>query len=158
VTTSEITTLDTLRQVGTLVLLVRVFDMQLRSTPHNDPLTMAELSVLGQVDRGIDLSSQLARALRLDPARVTHITDRLVTKGYLARRGDPEDRRRWRLALTEQGTERLIQGRSDTRSAMESLLEHLTDSERTGLLHGLAGMRRILDAQTKTDAVPPTEQ
>lgn len=137
---------DPLRQAGTLVLLVRAMDQQLRAATSPDTLSLAELSVLGQVDRGVDLPSQVARALRMDPARVTHVVDRLVAHGSLTRAVDPEDRRRWRLRLTERGSQSLSDGRADMRAAMERLLDGLTPEEREGLEQGIAGVRRVLDA------------
>src|SRR3954447_17943584 len=99
---------DALRSAGTLLRLVRTIDQQLRTTSaRDDALSITELGVLGQIDRGIDLPSQVARSLRIDPARVTHLTDRLVEQGYITRDADPRDRRRWRLQLTVGGGERL---------------------------------------------------
>ena len=105
---------------------------------------IAELGVLAQIDRGVDLPSQVARALRLDPARVTHLTDRLVARGYIERTIDPQDRRCWRLHLTALGAQRLAEGRGDVSVAMETLLDGLSEEERAGLIRGLEGVRRVL--------------
>ena len=130
------TTPDALRLAGTLLRLVRALDQQLRAATGPDPLTITELSVLVQIDRGVDLPSLLARTLRLDPARVTHVADRLVARGYIVRAVDPEDRRRWRLRLTPLGTQRLAEGQADVRAAMEALLGGLTEEEYVPLMPG----------------------
>ena len=135
---------DALYYAGTLVRLVRALDQQLRAATGPDPLTTTELGVLGQIDHGVDLPSLLARTLRLDPARVTHVADRLVARGYIVRAVDPRDRRCWRLHLTPLGRQRLEEGRADVRTAMEALLDGLTEEERTGLLRGLEGVRRLV--------------
>ncbi len=137
---------DVLRQAGTLVQFVRLLDQQLRvsSVPH--PLALAELSVLGQVDRGVDLPSQVARVLRKDRARITHLVDRLVSLGLLTRTVDANDRRCWRLQVTAQGAQALADGRARMRAVMETVLDGLDADERDGLLHGLSGVRRVLDA------------
>jgi DNA-binding MarR family transcriptional regulator len=135
---------DALREVGTLVLLLRAIDQRLRSGSGPDALTLAELGVLGQVARGSDSPSIVARTLRLDPARVTHLVDRLVEHGSITRGVDADDRRRWRLQLTAHGSESLAEGRATTRAAMEALLEGLTAEERDGLALGLEGARRVL--------------
>jgi DNA-binding MarR family transcriptional regulator len=140
-------TVDALRQAGTLVLLVRAVDQQLKLAMTPEVLSLAELGVLGQVARGVDLPSQVARALRLDRARVTHLVDRLVEREALTRSLDPNDRRCWRLGLTERGLQLLEEGRVKARAAMEGLLEGLTGEERAGLSLGLAGARRVLEAQ-----------
>jgi DNA-binding MarR family transcriptional regulator len=137
--------LDALRLVGTLILLVRTVEQEARQVAGADDLTIMDLGLLGQIDRGADCPSQLARALRLDPARVTHVTDRLVALGYVARAVDPNDRRRWRLSLTAAGADRLASGRRDTRTAVETLLRGLSDEERAAVSTGVAGIRRELD-------------
>ena len=144
---SMLTAPDALYYAGTLVRLVRALDQQLRAATGPDPLTTTELGVLGQIDHGIDLPSLLARTLRLDPARVTHVADRLVARGYIVRAVDPRDRRCWRLHLTPLGRQRLEEGRADVRAAMEALLGGLTEEERTGLLRGLAGVRRLVASE-----------
>lgn len=141
--------LDGLRLVGTLILLVRTLEQQTRQMSDADDLTIAELGVLGQIDRGADCPSQLARGLRLDPARVTHITDHLVALGFLARAVDPADRRRWRLSLTTAGAERLAAWRNDTRLAVETLLQGLSDEERAAVATSVAGIRRELELPSR---------
>ena len=138
------TTPDALYYAGTLIRLVRALDQQLRAATGPDALTTTELGVLGQIDHGVDLPSLLARTLRLDPARVTHVADRLVARGYIVRAVDPRDRRCWRLHLTPLGRQRLEEGRADVRAAMEALLGGLTEEERSGLLRGLEGVRRLV--------------
>ncbi|MDB5075591.1 MAG: transcriptional regulator, MarR family [Chloroflexi bacterium] len=138
------TEVDALRLAGSLVQLVRALDQALRAGTGDDPLTLADLGVLGSVGRGIDTPTLIARALRLDPARITHVTDKLVSGAYLERTVDPEDRRRWRLRLTERGIVRLHTGRTDTEAAMERFLVGLSAEELTGLKLGLEGVRREL--------------
>lgn len=136
---------DALRQVGTLLRLVRALDQHLHVAAP-DAASLAEMSVLSQVDHGVDLPSQVARALRMDPARVTHLVERLVTGGSITRTVDPEDRRCWRLRLTEAGKERLETDRGAVRAAMEALLAGLEVEERAALSTGLGAVRRVLDA------------
>jgi len=139
---------DALRGAGTIVLLARALDQQLRLSAGPDAPAFADLSVLRQIERGVDLPSQVARALRLDPARVTHITDRLVAQGYIERTVDDADRRRWRLRLTTSGCARLKAGQDHLAASMDHLLTGLSDDERTGFLRGLEGVRRVLDGLT----------
>ena len=137
--------LDGLRLVGTLLLLVRTVEQRARHMHAADDLTIADLGVLGQIDRGADCPSQVARTLRLDPARVTHVTDRLVSLGYVVRAVDPTDRRRWRLTLTVSGADRVAQGRNDILAAAETLLGGLSDQERAAVALGVSAIRRELD-------------
>ena|ERR1035437_5850016 len=135
---------DALWQVGTVLHLLRALDQQLRAAAP-DAASLAELSVLSRIAQGLELPSQVARALRMDPARVTHVVDRLVTIGALTRTIDPADRRCWRLSLTESGTTYLEEGRASIRAALEVLLVGLADDERAAFSAGLVGVRRVLD-------------
>ncbi|MGH2347621.1 MAG: MarR family winged helix-turn-helix transcriptional regulator [Chloroflexota bacterium] len=135
---------DALWQVGTMLRLLRALDQQLRVTAP-DAASLVELSVLSRIVHGIDLPSQVARALRMDPARVTHVVDRLVSIGALTRTIDPADRRCWRLGLTESGMAYLAEGKASMRAALEVLLAGLADDERAAFSAGLVGVRRVLD-------------
>ncbi len=135
---------DALWQVGAMLHLLRALDQQLRSVGP-DAASLAEVSVLSRVAQGHELPSQVARALRMDPARVTHLVDRLVTIGALTRAVDPADRRRWRLGLTEIGLTYLEAGRESIRAALETLLAGLTEHERAAFSAGMVGVRRVLD-------------
>jgi MarR family transcriptional regulator, lower aerobic nicotinate degradation pathway regulator len=145
--------LDGLRFVGTLLRFIRTVEQEARRMPGAEDLSIADLGVLGQIDRGADCPSQVARSLRLDPARVTHVTDRLVALGYVARASDPNDRRRWRLSLTVAGTARLAQGHRDTLTAVERLLAGLSADERASVALGMDGIRRELDGTAGDGAV-----
>ncbi len=137
---------DTLRLYGVLLRLVRVVEQRTHALAEPGDVALPELGVLGQVERGVDAPSKIARALRLDPARVTHLTDRLVALGYIERLADESDRRRFRLRLTEAGAAWLRRGREHARRSMDTLLGALSDEEREGLLHGLDGVQRVLDS------------
>lgn len=142
---SRVEASDPFRTVGTLLLLVRALAQQLRDEGADD-LDLADVSVMRQIERGRDMPSAVARALRLDPGRVSRIVDGLERAGYVARRQDPDDRRCWHLHLTESGTERLQRGKGEIRSAMEALLRGLSDEDRAALEAGLEAARRDLEA------------
>ena len=75
-------------------LLRRVFD---RRAAHLG-LTRAQWRALKWIDRNPGMSqSQLAEDLELEPIAVGRVIDRLQLGGFVERRADPNDRRRWRL-------------------------------------------------------------
>ena len=53
-------------------------------------------------DEGLPLST-LAKFLSVSPARVTHLIDDCERDGYAVRERDEEDRRVWRVKLTDKG-------------------------------------------------------
>lgn len=136
---------DILRLAATLLRMSRELDHKVRQASREQSLSVADLSVMRQIERGRDLPSLVARALQLDPGRVSRITDTLVALGYIARSEDQTDRRRCRLELTPSGRARLRTGESDVSAAMQRLLEGLSDTERQGLTQGLEGARRALE-------------
>lgn len=139
------TRMDALSTARTYIRLVRLLEQQTRSETNEEPLTLTEMGVLGQIERGQTLPSMIARALALDPARVTRITDHLFTLGYVRRESDPDDRRRCPLRLTDAGAERLERGRLQFSSAMAAILSGLTDEELAALRVGTDGLTRVLD-------------
>ncbi len=46
--------------------------------------------------------SELAEQLEMEPIAIGRVIDRLQSAGFVERRADPADRRRWRLFLTSQ--------------------------------------------------------
>ena len=66
-------------------------------------LSLRQLAVLYLIREGAVFPSELARQLRVAPAVVTGLLDRLEQRGYLTRLADASDRRRLRLALTDTG-------------------------------------------------------
>ncbi len=126
------------------MLLSRAIDHEVRQGGP-DSLSMAEVSVLGQVDRGAKLPSAIARALQLDPGRVTRITDQLVSLGYITREIDPDDRRRCLLRLTDTGRTRIALARQNIASAINRLLSSLDPEERAALIGALEHVRTLLE-------------
>jgi DNA-binding MarR family transcriptional regulator len=66
-------------------------------------LSLRLMTVLFRIREGAVSPVVLARRLRISPAVVTGLLDRLEQAGYLRRLADPVDRRRLRLALTDAG-------------------------------------------------------
>lgn len=137
---------DVLRMLGTMLRFVRVVNRRFRESGCPD-LTLSDLSVLAQIERGVDLPSVIADTLFLDRPRVSRISDQLVAQGYLVRSVDPEDRRRSRLSLTESGRDLLREGRHHVVSATDSVLGPLSTEERARLTESLASVRPLLERE-----------
>jgi DNA-binding MarR family transcriptional regulator len=136
--------MDAMNAARTYIRLVRALEERAGHRAGESALTLTEIGILGQIDRGCMLPSSIARAMALDPGRITRLTDRLFALNYIRRDTDPEDRRRCPLGLTEEGRRRLEQGRQHYADAMAAILEGLTADERAGLLLGTAGLARVL--------------
>lgn len=77
--------------------------MQLERDPLGHGLSLRQLATLLALREGPTPSGLLARQMKVTPAVVTGIADRLERGGYVRRDADATDRRRQFLALTERG-------------------------------------------------------
>jgi DNA-binding MarR family transcriptional regulator len=76
------------------------------------------------------LSQQdLGRRLELDPSGLVGAIDELEAMGLVERRRDPADRRRYALALTDEGTATLGRARRGVTEGARELLGPLSDAE-----------------------------
>ena len=74
-------------------------------------------------------SSGLASGIRVTPANVTGIVDRLVEQGLLARTADADDRRVSWLAVTDKGRTLINDLREGRAQEMRRILDKLTEVE-----------------------------
>jgi DNA-binding MarR family transcriptional regulator len=137
------TEIDPLRAASTFVRVVRVLDQRIKATSP-DELGLAEVGVLAEIGRGTTLPSAIARATRLDPARVSRLAERLVRLGLVERRISAHDRRQVPLALTPRGEQRVARAREEAREAMGTLLASLSERERDALAVAVDGLQRLL--------------
>jgi DNA-binding MarR family transcriptional regulator len=115
-----------------------------------EPLMASTLSiqqlkvlVLAQLDGPVS-SHDLSVQLRVSPATMSGIVERLVEAGLLVRHQDQRDRRVWRLTPTPQGT-RLAEdviASGDWQRA--NILAALTLPELEALAQGVAALRRVI--------------
>ncbi len=102
-------------------------------------------------------SVALSKQLKVTPANVTAIVDRLENKGYVKRTRKPHDRRTLQLELTETGAEftsRLVD-LMETK-VIEQLL-HLDPKDVDALLRTLEKLVNLMDQRGFEEAVFATE-
>jgi DNA-binding MarR family transcriptional regulator len=73
--------------------------------------------------------AELARAMQMPPPSVSYIVKQMEAKGYLERRGEPGDLRKFRLVLTAEGTKAIQQGRDALETVMSDRLARLERRE-----------------------------
>ena len=107
-------------------LLRRVFD---RRAQHLG-LTRAQWRALYRIERVPGLSqTQLAEDLDLEPIAVGRVLDRLERAGFVERRADPQDRRRWCLYPAPKCAEVMAGMRGVSDVLHEDLLAGISDAE-----------------------------
>ncbi len=90
----------------------------------------------------------LAAVTHQSAASMTGIVDRLLERGLVERRQDPQDRRSVLVALTDEGARLLERVRADRIRVMERLLRCLSPEEQN-LLHDILGkLLRELSGET----------
>jgi DNA-binding MarR family transcriptional regulator len=82
--------------------------------------------------------SEAAAAIGVDQPRASRLVQQGVQMGLVRREADPDDARRTRIALTEEGSRILGTFRGERRDAVRSALAGFTDAERAELARLLA--------------------
>lgn len=118
---------------------------------HQDPgasghaIPLSQVFALHELDAGTPLSQQeLAARLGLEKSTVSRLVAGMERHGLLVRERDPDNRRFYRLRITEAGHAehgRLGAGFSDRYAQLTATL---TRGEREALLTGLPGLLRAL--------------
>ena len=114
-----------------------------RLKPHN--LTRVKWLALGIIANNPDLTqAELAADLELGNAAVGRLVDRLEQRRFIIRKPDPDDRRAYRLSLTD-SAKRLLDHLKDTATQLRSdVLEGFSESEVKTLNKGLNRLDRNL--------------
>jgi DNA-binding MarR family transcriptional regulator len=98
-------------------------------------LTPTQFAALAKIaDRGGVSQNLLGRMTAMDPATMKGVIDRLLERGLITRRPDPDDRRRAVLELTEQGMALLQEAVPQGFRTTEDTLQPLTRDERQRFL------------------------
>jgi MarR family transcriptional regulator, organic hydroperoxide resistance regulator len=96
---------ELIRRWSRLVWATSVRPMYRRMLDHD--LTLAELVVLRQMQRGSLTVAEAADCLQLSPSAASRAIDRLVRDGLIRREENPDDRRQKLITMTTAGRELL---------------------------------------------------
>ena len=126
---------------------------KLRPSLREDGISVAKLSVIGQVHRaGVLTPTELAAREGVKLQTLTRLLAELEAGGWLKRTRDRADGRRSLLAMTPRGTKRLFEAARDTSDRLTRLIEsQLSVAERSLLLASCA-LLELLDAALDADA------
>ena len=114
-------------------------------------LTPAEYGALEALGRhGPMILGELQRQLLVSSGGITYLVDRLSTRGLVARRPNPDDRRARFAVLTERGQELLAQIAPEHERAVTDAVDGLTRREQ----HQAADLLRKLGLRESPHAVP----
>jgi DNA-binding MarR family transcriptional regulator len=115
-------------------------------------LTIPQLKSLFYISRhGRVNPSGLASGIRVTPANVTGILDRLVEQGLLTRTPDPNDRRISWLTVTDKGKTLINDLREGRAQEMRRTLDKLTEEELSSVAHGFELVAAAAEASERKE-------
>ena len=116
-------------------------------------LTIPQLKSLFYISRhGRVNPSCLASGIRVTPANVTGIVDRLIEQGLLTRTPDPDDRRISWLRVTDSGKTLINDLREGRAQEMRRTLGKLTKEELSIAAHGFELVAAAAEASERKEA------
>jgi long-chain acyl-CoA synthetase len=123
----------TVAPVRVIARLARIFESRL----GEESMTLPQFRVLAFLSEGEGAASALADWLSVSRPSVTTLVDGLVEKGWVVRATCADDRRRVLHHLTDAGRARVETAGDHLGEALDDLLGHLDDEERTRAVEGL---------------------
>ena len=101
-------------------------------------LTVEQFQVMRSLEGGRGMvQNEICEVVAKSPANMTRILDRLEKKGYLERRGNPEDRRSSLVFLMEEGIQLMDRVKSEISDFEDKVTRGLTDGQLQDLKDGL---------------------
>jgi DNA-binding MarR family transcriptional regulator len=127
--------------------------------PHLDPGTQPSLSEIFAVHEldvhGPITQQDLADRLQLEKSTVSRLVAGLEARQLLVRERDPDNRRSYRLRLTDAGREAHREVTSTFRAHFIGVLDRLSGDEREALELGLTALLRALGADGRGNTGRP---
>ena len=115
--------------------------LQPDQTAAGHPVSLSQAFALHELDTGTPLSQRdLAERLRLEKSTVSRMAADLERKGLLVRERDPDNRRLYRLRLTDKGREVHARMAGAFHAQYLRWVAAMTSAEREALLIGLPAL------------------
>jgi DNA-binding MarR family transcriptional regulator len=145
--------------LGSMVLLTRLAkQVYRRSTEELLGIHMRLVMALSYLrDHDGAPQQELAEALCMDANNVVLLLNELEDLGHVARRRDPEDRRRHRVQLTERGRRALVKAERAQETIEDDVLQALDPDERATLWRLLTRALRGAEPDPPDRAVAAVE-
>lgn len=120
--------------------------------------TLPRFDYLAQLDRHPDglRMNVLSRYLMVTGGNVTGLTDQLVKEALVQRIDDPQDRRSWRVSLTDKGRSEFARMAAEHERWLADLFQGLPASTKDALYEHLGQLRvHLVQRQAELDATGP---
>ncbi len=127
--------------------IFKVVETYSRSVETRFGITEPQLWALWELGRSAPLSlKDLAARMHLSPSTVVGVVDRLVAKDLVVREGDPVDRRRVCLSLSDQGKALTKQAPNPAQEQLIKGLKSLDPQQLETLAQSLGTLVQTMDA------------
>ena len=145
--------------VGFLVADVsRLMRRAFQSRLGDIPLTYAQARALVYLARQQGLRQiDLAEQLEIQPITLARLVDSLATAGLIERRADPDDRRAYRLHLTDAAEPHLAEIGAIAAAIRAEALAGVAPDDATRMVAALARMRDTLARSRRAARTPSTQ-
>jgi MarR family transcriptional regulator for hemolysin len=144
--------------VGAIVTLARLIRTEADKRARAHGMTRAQWTILLNLEKDPGLlQKELAEVLEVEPITVARLVDRLEARGMVERRGDPTDRRCWRLHLTDGSRPLMAEIGTQVSDLADIVTAGLPEETRRLVLAALGQMRDSIAVEARrTPAPPPT--
>ncbi len=105
-------------------------------------LTTSLFAILTKIAAGKDTGSELQAYIEGTPASITQKLRQLEKRGFITRRSDETDRRRWFFEITDHGRRMLAQTQVVYQAQLGELFAGLSQAARQNLLETLAELEK----------------
>jgi DNA-binding MarR family transcriptional regulator len=141
---------------STIVTLARLIRTEADKRARHHGMTRAQWIILISLERQPGLvQKELAELLEVEPITVARLVDRLEARGMVERRGDPSDRRCWRLHLTDASRPLMSEIDLQLNDLAGIAMEGIETEELQTLLRLLTRMRDQVAAEGGRSPMPP---
>jgi len=115
----------------------------------DEPANLGQMRMLHMLSCAPRTLSELAARHHVTPSTMSRAVDVLVPVAWVARAGDPGDRRQIILTLTEEGRHANLALQRQTLEVVAQMVGRLDDDQRARLYDGLAILRTLLEETTE---------
>ncbi|APU15045.1 MULTISPECIES: MarR family winged helix-turn-helix transcriptional regulator [Actinoalloteichus] len=122
---------ETLGFADAVVRLAHLVDHVFDEVSRRHDLTSAQAQLLCVLVRGPVGMTDLCRALNLEKSSLTGLVDRVERRELVVRVRDSQDRRAYRIALTDAGTRLAVLAHDGVVAELDALAADLPAAERT---------------------------
>ena len=128
--------------------ILRLLVAEARQHAPSEQLTMPQYKILSRLVVNEYLPSELSRSFDVSLPTMTAVVDKLVKRGFVRRRPDPQDRRMVRLSATPEGCAAFDRFRQRAITRLAKVVAQLQPDEKRQLAGALMGLHRALTLAT----------